>query len=1677
MLMFRSVKIQFLFALSVIILQTHVIGQSFNNHWINYDQQYLRISVSEDGLYRIPYSQLLSSGVPVNSIDPRNLQIFHNGEEQYIYIQGEGSTGIFDPSGFIEFYGKRNRGEPESYFFDNPSNQVNPDYSFYNDTSSYFITWNNSINNRRMQKIDDNNFSPHIVNAQDYCFRKIRVNYTSGYYWGSSRAIYTSGSGWFDNSVIDETTPRTKTIQTPEIYNSSVPINIELAVVGVPASHVTSSVPHQLKVEINGNLLIDEIYYGYEFIKRQLNISSQTVGSSISFVFSSNDVQQPSVTDRNAVSYISVKYPHVWDFNNSSYYEFFLPANSQDTKDYIEITDFVAEGSAVLYDLTNNKRISTQISGGSIRALVPDTDGERKMVLVGNSSYKTVNGIHKVSSNNRFVDYESINSNTDYIIVSHSSMMEVSNQYASYRNSTGYNVLVVDIDQLYYQYAFGIIKHPISIRNFAEHFFSINNKPKYLFLIGKSIHSRAFRNNSTHFANCLVPSAGNPSSDNLLTAGLSGTSYEPLYATGRLSARAPYRVTDYLNKVIEYEANPKAEWMKNVMHFGGGANASEQQTFENYLNNYKYIIEDTLFGGSVSSFFKTSSEPIQITQSDSVRNLIEGGVSLMTFFGHASSSGFDQSIDNLENYNNIGKYPFVLANSCFSGDIHLSSSNSISEKWVHIPSRGTIGFLASVGEGIPPYLNIYSEEFYRNVANKHYNSSIGIQIINTIKAIQLQYPDNIRLELTCHEFTLHGDPALVINSHELPDLLLENSGVSLTPDDITTSIDSFDVEILIKNIGRAVSDTFLISADRIFPDGTQENYLLPVNGCNYTKTVFLRIPVNRINGPGMNSLRFFVDSSGEIEESDELNNEITINFMIKSGDLIPVYPYKYAIYPENSVTLIASSVDPFIGTTNYVFRIDTTVYFNSLGGNPMAQGIVQGHGGLISWQVPFELSENTVYYWQVSQNHSNPDSLVWKESSFIYMPEELGWSQAHFFQFEDNDYRFINYNKQERKFDFVTTPKQLHVHNRGSLWSSVWYLVRWTIDGAVMNGDGDYASSGTASAMMVVVIDPQTLKAWPSNKENFGHRNYPNNPARNRADYYYVFNSTSSSSMNTQLDSMRSLLNNKVPDGHFILVYSWKNGYFQQWSEELYQTFENFGSSHIRNVPNSYPYIFFTKKGTPNSNDDWEKIGNSPSDNIDLYVNLETDFNYGNIRSVLVGPSNTWKSLHWGYESVDNPLNEDIRLNLYGVRASGTEDILLQDILHGEFDIYNLDDSVDYLLYPHVKLDFYSRNDSVKIPAQLNKWQLKFDPVAETAIDPSSGYFFCCDTVNEGEEIRFAVATRNISDFEMDSLHVKYWLLDNNNNQTIIDVRKLRAHPSGDVIIDTITYTSLGLSGINSIWVQYNPLNPESENYYQTEQYYFNNIAAKYFYVQKDITNPLLDISFDGKHIMDGDIVSARPEILIQLKDENKFLELNDTAIFRIFIMDTETGTEERVYFAERQHPDENLIWIPAELPNNSCKIIYKPIFEQDGVYQLRVQARDISLNESGKNDFVIRFQVINNSSITHLLNYPNPFSTSTRFVFELTGHQIPDDLRIEIFTVTGRLVKVIFREELGPIYIGKNITEYAWDGNDMFGDKLANGVYFFKVKATIEGQDIEHRSTEADKFFKKQIGKMYLIR
>ena len=79
-----------LLVLFLSVFLTPCFGQDiFGNEWIKKNQKYIKIRVSEDGVYKISQSQLQSTGILANNPDPKYIQIFYRGQEIPINIEGE----------------------------------------------------------------------------------------------------------------------------------------------------------------------------------------------------------------------------------------------------------------------------------------------------------------------------------------------------------------------------------------------------------------------------------------------------------------------------------------------------------------------------------------------------------------------------------------------------------------------------------------------------------------------------------------------------------------------------------------------------------------------------------------------------------------------------------------------------------------------------------------------------------------------------------------------------------------------------------------------------------------------------------------------------------------------------------------------------------------------------------------------------------------------------------------------------------------------------------------------------------------------------------------------------------------------------------------------------------------------------------------------------------------------------------------------------------------------------------------------------------------------------------------------------------------------------------------------------------------------------------------------------
>ena len=77
--------------------------------------------------------------------------------------------------------------------------------------------------------------------------------------------------------------------------------------------------------------------------------------------------------------------------------------------------------------------------------------------------------------------------------------------------------------------------------------------------------------------------------------------------------------------------------MKKVVNIVGGRDSSDNDLFGYYMNIYKDIMEDTLYGANVETFSKSSSAAVQLIASQRISDLFDNGISLLAYFGHSSA--------------------------------------------------------------------------------------------------------------------------------------------------------------------------------------------------------------------------------------------------------------------------------------------------------------------------------------------------------------------------------------------------------------------------------------------------------------------------------------------------------------------------------------------------------------------------------------------------------------------------------------------------------------------------------------------------------------------------------------------------------------------------------------------------------------------------------------------------------------------------------------------------------------------------------------------------------------------------------------------------------------------------------------------------------------------------------
>ncbi|MBL7744501.1 MAG: hypothetical protein JNN00_13610 [Chitinophagaceae bacterium] len=1668
-------------------------AQVYNNEWIDYSKTYYKFKIGATGLYRI--SQPVLSGIGLGSASAEHFQLWRNGKQVPIYTSIQ--TGVMGGGDYIEFWGEMNDGNPDSVMYRLPDYQLCQKWSLQTDTAAYFLTINTSGANFRLAPTT-NNVAGNILPVEPYFMYTAGTYYKNKIHSGRSELVgdsytysssYDYGEGWSSQDL-------------PALFFTTSTHNNLSAYTGSGAPQPVIKVnaagnavqPRYFKVTVNGDSVAGQALNYYDYAKVTAPVPLTLISGGTATIQVTNMGLQGG--DRMVVAMTELIYARQFNFGGASNFTFELPANT--SGNYLEISGFTYSGSApVLYDLTNGKRYVADITNPSLLKIALEASvSNRKLVLVSEAT-SNITAVTSFQQRN-FVNYSQAANQGNYLIITNPVLTTASNgsnpidDYKSYRSSVqggSYNAKVYMIDQLEDQFGLGIKKHPLSIRNFLRWARANFSAPlKTVLIIGKGLNYtqfRAYESNPDVEKLDLVTSFGYPASDNLLSA-VPGSSV-PLTPIGRISAINGDEVNVYLNKLKEYEqlhsfSSPVIQdkaWMKNILHVIGAGDPLTENILVTALNGHKRIIEDTLYGGYVSTFSKGSADAVQQIDNSRLADIFNNGVGILTYFGHSSASTLEFNLDNPLNYSNAGKYPVFVVMGCNAGNFfnfnvaRFSTKETLSEKYVLAPERGSIAFLASTHLGIVHYLDIQNTQNYTTLSTTNYGKTLGEIMDATIaRVFGITTENDFYARFHCEQFTLHGDPALKLYNFAKPDYAIEDPMVKISPSFITVGDQNFTMKARFMNIGKAVSDSVVIEVKRTYPTTqvTEVIYKKRIRGIRYIDSLTLDIPIVPTRDKGLNKITITIDPDNEIDELYEtsINNIVTKDVFIFEDEARPVYPYNLSIVNDQNIKLVASSANPFATMRDYIAEIDTTELFNS----PVkVTRTTSSVGGVFEFTPGITFSDSTVYYWRVAPNVTT-GYPVWNTSSFIYISgTNTGFNQSHYFQHDKSSLQ-RTILRPDRKWVFDSVGHNIFIKNGV-------YQTATTQEGDLivsLDGDPFIRSACVGFSLIFNLINPNTFQPVENLTGYMGSAL----PCFSNRRFNFEWSYMTAAKRKQMMDFMDS-----IPVGYYVVVRTINNhtqttGFINEWMADtllygsgnsLYHKLKNVGFNALDSFsgPNSRALICLYKKGD-NSFAPMSVGSFGLYDLITINRDIRTPDTLGYITSPIMGPAKAWQELKWR-GSMDLTPGDSVSVDVIGVKADGSESVLFSglSLSQQDYDVSSIDASV----YPNIKLRMFTSDTSHFTPYQLRYWRVYYTPVPEGAIAPNL-YFTTKESVDVGEPFNFGIGFKNISRVDFDSVKVKMVITDEKNRQNIVPIprqKPLTTTAPNDTIRLNVPIDTRSIPGNNVIYVEFNSDND------QLEQYHFNNFAFRNLYVKPDSLNPLLDVTFDGVHILNRDIVSSKPDIIIKLKDEAKWMILDTASLMTLKVkypdgsMRTFTPGNDTLQFTPAGQ---------APNTNNTAMLNFKPYFPQDGEYELIVTGKDRSDNKAGNIEYRVFFQVINKPMISNMLNYPNPFTTSTAFVFTVTGSEVPQNIRIQILTITGKIVRDITKDELGPLHIGRNITEFKWDGTDQYGQKLANGIYLYRVITNMNGKSLDKYKAEdddTDKYFNKGYGKMYLMR
>lgn len=673
------------------------------------DETRLKIFVSQEGLYHLSAGDLSSWGANLGSMDPRTIRLENRGQEIPIYVAGE-ADGRFDDADYIEFWGEYLHG---TFSSQNPEIYSDP----YTDINVYWLSWGGALGSRLVHESGEI-----IENNELFYMRAISYPYwihqeQNSYYNRLSQVGPDSlKDHWYFDSGTQASQTRNYSVYLPSpdddaLVNARVRVNLQGLTYPDPFGqggqhHVYVSLNNQSSPALEAGSSGSSWWVGQTGVildaQGDEGIESTILhhgGNTLSLFIPEGDPN-----DTVLLNWFEITYQRLYRAD-ADLIKFAPPEAAADT-----LVDYRIEGFTTsqidVFKIGQSKIINSEI--------LPYQQNNQTLYRLhfqdhpyGQPQYVALAPSAKLIPDSTQLDEGSDllgqlgGAPVKLLIIAHRSFEDhpALEDYIARRQAGLGRTELIFMDDVFDEFSYGLYD-PQAIRNLL---LALPQPPEYVLLVGDASYDTrglfGLGGNLLPAAYVQTEAYGAVASD--FWYALLDDDLIPDLAVGRISCRDAEELTDYLNKLEEYETEPDPSAWRSRHLFVSGTGGVPEITFLGLSQQIIGLAPDNVLIERLAT--DPISSPFYGGTIDLI-DLFDNGALVVDYNGHGAGAVWSDNslfrLENLPQLSNQGRYPFVTNFTCFIGAFDTPESGAIlGEEFIFEPAKGAIAVLASTGLG------------------------------------------------------------------------------------------------------------------------------------------------------------------------------------------------------------------------------------------------------------------------------------------------------------------------------------------------------------------------------------------------------------------------------------------------------------------------------------------------------------------------------------------------------------------------------------------------------------------------------------------------------------------------------------------------------------------------------------------------------------------------------------------------------------------------------------------------------------------------------------------------------------------------------------------------------------------------------------------------------------------